>query len=793
MNWLLLKNSLVVAGATTAVSVAVGSIAALWLCGLSAKWRRLWLSLAVVSAALPPFLVTNTWLDLAGQGGVLRNWLPVSIYTIKGTVWILALVLWPLSSIFVLGALQKIQPHQLEADPLLRGWPLIRWLLLPVSRPALAQAAVLTFVLALNNFAVPAILQTKIFPAELWVSFNTTFDYAAALKLCWPLLLTPAVLLIAFGRAVVRWPRVRAGAGSDLIRGRLGPLLFDMAGTVTMIALLLSVAVPLGQLVTSARTWAELGDAFAAGHAAVRNSFVFAALAASTCTGLGCILWRWRAGAVLWVPFLLPGVLLGIGLIYLLNRPGLDWFYQSIFIVLLALTIRYAALGWFGVRGAMGMVDSRLVDFARLNGATRGEMFRYVHWPQMKPELGAVWLVLYLLCLWDVETLVLIVPPGCETLALRTFNLLHYGHNAQVNALCLLLLGLAVLPLLAWELSSISSRLFLHSAPSGQEALRPSGPSQAFSRSILIAMAPILLSGSGCQPGATANGAPVQSRFFSRVVIIGSRGTALGHFNKPRSLAVDVHDNLYVVDMTGRVQKFSSNGVYLTSWQMPETEKGKPKGMCCDRASNIVVVEPHYNRVNHFSPDGKLVAQWGIAGTNSGQLCLPRAAVADSHGDILVCEYTLVDRVQKFSALGKQFRSTFGQSGRGPGEMNRPEGLGIDSQDRIYVADSCNHRIQVFSDEGWFLRSYGQAGSGVGELSYPYDVQVDRAGYQFVVEFGNSRVQIFDPEGKPVEILGGVGAAPGQFSNPWSEALDSAGNLYVADSQNHRVQKFVRR
>src|SRR5207249_2984377 len=56
----------------------------------------------------------------------------------------------------------------------------------------------------------------------------------------------------------------------------------------------------------------------------------------------------------------------------------------------------------------------------------------------------------YLLCLWEVETLIMIYPPGGETLALRVFNLLHYGHIAQVNALCLLLLALAVLPLLAW-------------------------------------------------------------------------------------------------------------------------------------------------------------------------------------------------------------------------------------------------------------------------------------------------------------------------------------------------------
>ena len=74
-----------------------------------------------------------------------------------------------------------------------------------------------------------------------------------------------------------------------------------------------------------------------------------------------------------------------------------------------------------------------------------------IQWPQIAPQVGASWYITYLLCLWDVETLVLIYPPGGETLALRIFNLLHYGHNAQVNALCLLLLAVALAPLAAWS------------------------------------------------------------------------------------------------------------------------------------------------------------------------------------------------------------------------------------------------------------------------------------------------------------------------------------------------------
>ena len=226
---------------------------------------------------------------------------------------------------------------------------------------------------------------------------------------------------------------------------------------------------------------------------------------------------------------------------------------------------------------------------------------------------------------------------------------------------------------------------------------------------------------------------------------------------------------------------------------MPQTDLGKPKGMCRDSDGNIVVIEPHYSRVNHFSTDGKLLFQWGNRGTNEGQLAFPRGVGVNSRGEMLVSEYGLTERVQRFEKRGEKFLNAFGKPGEGAGELNRAEGLGIDSKDQVYVADSCNHRIQVFSRDGKFLRGYGKAGNGVGEMSYPYDVRIDSNGRQFVCEFGNSRIQIFDANDLPLEILGEAGAAPGQFANPWSIDLDSHGNLYVADSANHRVQKFVRR
>jgi DNA-binding beta-propeller fold protein YncE len=321
----------------------------------------------------------------------------------------------------------------------------------------------------------------------------------------------------------------------------------------------------------------------------------------------------------------------------------------------------------------------------------------------------------------------------------------------------------------------------------------------------------------GCSPdpGTERQKAKLESRFFSRAEVIGSRGVAPGQFNKPRSVVCDREDNLYVVDMTGRVQKFSPDGTFLLQWQLPETDLGRPKGMGLDRDGNILVIEPHYQRVNHFTPAGKLVAQWGIKGTNVGQLILPRAIAQNSKGDFVVSEYTVVERVQVFpgtvatnAAGANAERPTFnaqrsreslatvtswGTPGLGEGEFNRPEGLGLGTNDTVFVADSCNHRIQVFSAEGRFLRAFGGAGSGAGEFSYPYDVKLDATGNCFVCEFGNSRITALDARDRVIEVIGKAGRAPGEFANPWGIAFDSKGNLYVADAMNHRVQKLVRR
>src|SRR5436190_893494 len=134
----------------------------------------------------------------------------------------------------VLSAWQRLEPSQLESDMALTGWNLIRALLLPLARPALLQSAVLTFVLGLNNFAVPAILQVKVFPAEVWVRFNTSFDTLGALRLSWPLLVAPLLLLIWFAQREVPWPRAQGPVPARLLRQQLGSGWFWSCGLCTI-------------------------------------------------------------------------------------------------------------------------------------------------------------------------------------------------------------------------------------------------------------------------------------------------------------------------------------------------------------------------------------------------------------------------------------------------------------------------------------------------------------------------------------------------------------------------------
>ena len=275
----------------------------------------------------------------------------------------------------------------------------------------------------------------------------------------------------------------------------------------------------------------------------------------------------------------------------------------------------------------------------------------------------------------------------------------------------------------------------------------------------------------------------------------GRRGVSDGRFLKPRAMAVDQNDRLYIVDMTARIQVFQSDGTFIRGWRMPEWEHGKPTGLSIDNDGNVLVADTHYYRVLFYTPQGELLSArtlGGTAGNAPGEFGLVTDAVQDSKGNYYVAEYGEFDRIQKFDSQGN-FLFQWGGHGSEPGQFRRPQNLAVDADDRIWVADACNHRIQVFDatgDEAKLVRVFGSEGTQPGQLRYPYDLILDGEGHLYVCEFGNHRIQKFTVDGELVGVWGQSGRETGDMHNPWALVQDSKDRLHVLDTYNHRVQRI---
>jgi sugar lactone lactonase YvrE len=277
-------------------------------------------------------------------------------------------------------------------------------------------------------------------------------------------------------------------------------------------------------------------------------------------------------------------------------------------------------------------------------------------------------------------------------------------------------------------------------------------------------------------------------------IVWGGLGAGIGQFSKPRAITIDDKDQLYIVDMTARIQVFDADGKFIRFWQTPEHKNGRPTGLTFDTIEgHLLVADTHYNRVLRYTPTGELLEDRTLGGTlgqGPGEFGLVSDVVRDSEHNYYTSEYGEWDRIQKFTPEGK-FITQWGGHGNDAGQFMRPQHLELDGHGLLWVADACNHRIQVFDQSGKFVKMWGKQGSEVGQLYYPYCIALDGKGYLYACEFGNHRVQKFTLDGKSVGVWGGAGRKPGQLNTPWALVLDSRGRVHVLDSMNHRVQRFV--
>jgi iron(III) transport system permease protein len=466
---------LLIALASTVLACLLGVLAAFALVAGSPN-RRFALALLALSALpllVPNYILVSFWMEALGANGWLSRLIAdgnaVTLTGLWPTMLVLALIYWSPVALICYFTLTRMDRAMIEAADLSLGKTRARLqVVAPLLWPSVAAGAALVFVLTFSNFSVPATFQVRTIQNEIYVQFNTNFDVSAAFLAAMPQLISVAVvggLLWCIPRrrpwiAVTARHAEQANVGGASVRRLLGVLF--LAGLM-----LLSAGAPLLRSFNAVFQGKVLWQTLIVSAHQIWNSFWFAILAATIIVFLSfltiCIgrprpvgprprsgLPHWQPGwhALLLVPFVLPEVLIGISLIALFNRPSLQVIYTSVAIVLIAFVVRYFIVGKLAVSVGRSHLDPSLLEAAELAGLSRISMFWKIQLPLLSRWLFAGWWLVYLFCLADVGSLVLIYPPGCDTVPIRIFNLLHYGYDAQVSALCLVMLVLGAVPMI---------------------------------------------------------------------------------------------------------------------------------------------------------------------------------------------------------------------------------------------------------------------------------------------------------------------------------------------------------
>jgi len=267
----------------------------------------------------------------------------------------------------------------------------------------------------------------------------------------------------------------------------------------------------------------------------------------------------------------------------------------------------------------------------------------------------------------------------------------------------------------------------------------------------------------------------------------------------------NLNENAVVPSPVPVIQKFDSNFVQQNEWTgstggLSSTSTTGPMGMGVNTGNDIYVADTNANKLQKYA---SLTSDWADVPTPAapvGAYNSPKDVATEATGKYYVAD-TGNSRVVKYDP-GYGFITwqlatpTPGGPTIFPSLTPAPYGITIASDNTIYVADYGYSRIQSFDANGTFLRSWGEFGSAdnstIPQLDRPQGMAIDSNGYIFVADTYNSRVQRFDQTGALANrtVWGTFGAGDGQFNVPRNVAVDAQSHVYVSEVGNKRIQVF---
>jgi tripartite motif-containing protein 71 len=216
----------------------------------------------------------------------------------------------------------------------------------------------------------------------------------------------------------------------------------------------------------------------------------------------------------------------------------------------------------------------------------------------------------------------------------------------------------------------------------------------------------------------------------------------------------------------------------------------QPSDIAIAPSGDIYLVDGVNNRVIALASDGSWKFDFGGAGKDAGRFVYPLGIDISRDGKVFIAD-SGNHRIQVFDLTGK-FLYKFNVESESPKHGSDPvDIIASKLKGYLYVADNENHNIKVYNRKGVLQFKWGKFGEEHGEFRYPGIMTQNEYNEIFVVDVLNTRAQKFSPFGDYIATVGSWGVRQGNFFRPKGVALDKNNRVFVSDGYMGVLQAFT--